>query len=96
MLRVILFLMMFANGSLALADDDPDHGMKRTIGIEEAWIENAVYLSTIRDNNANQGHAWDFGVQWDAAIAGDWGSEIDAPGLLAQQPLGRAPLMSMP
>ncbi|MBY0579083.1 MAG: hypothetical protein K2P57_08555 [Burkholderiales bacterium] len=65
--------------------------MKRVLGIEEAWVENAVYFSSSRDNDANPGRAWNFGVQWDAALSEHWGSEVDAPGLLAQQPLGRAP-----
>ena len=88
--RAVL-LPVFLSFVQNVAAGDPDRGMKRTLGIEEAWVENAVYLSTVRDNNANQGHSWNFGIEWDNVISGDWGSEIDAPGILAQQPLGRAP-----
>lgn len=67
---------------------DPDLGMKRALGLEEAWIEDAVYVSSSRDNDARAGHAWNLGVEWDAVLGERWGAEIDAPGILAQQPLG--------
>ena len=76
--------------------DDPDQGMARVLNIEEPWIENAVYLSSSRDNNASRGHAWNFGNEWDAALGTDFGTEIDAPILLATQPIGRAPSVLAP
>lgn len=78
------------------AGPDTDQGMARVLNIEEPWIENAVYLTSSRDNNASRGHAWNFGNEWDAALGDDWGSEIDAPILLAQQPIGRAPSVLAP
>ncbi len=80
----------------ALAGPDADQGMARVLNIEEPWVENAVYLSSSRDNNATSGHAWNFGLEWDAALGDDLGSEIDAPMVLAQQPVGHAPAALAP
>lgn len=96
--KLTLFVLILFLPLLALGDEggDPDHGMKRALGIEEPWIENAAYFSTIRDNSGQPGSAWNFGAEWDAALGGNWGTEIDAPGILARQPLGRSPAALAP
>ncbi len=80
----------------ASADDDQDMGMARVLNIEEPWVENALYVSSSRDNNSSAGHAWDLGLEWDAELGEDLGTEIDAPVVLATQPIGRAPAVLAP
>lgn len=96
MKRFLLGLLVLSVFNFAHAEGDPDRGMKRVLGIEEPWVENAFYFSSSRDNDSRQGHAWNFGVEWDAALNEKWGTEIDAPGVLAQQPVGRAPAAFAP
>jgi hypothetical protein len=91
----LLLLLPFSPLS-AFAGGDPDRGMSRALGIEEAWIENAVYLSSSRDNESTPGHTWNTGVEWDVAISRRWAAEIDAPGLLLADPPGNAALAMAP
>lgn len=93
---VIMALLIQPLAAFADPDPDPDHGMARALGIEEPWVENAAYFSSNRNNNASPGHAWNSGVEWDAVLGKDWGAEIDVPGILATQPLGRAPATLAP
>jgi hypothetical protein len=74
---------------IACAGSDPDRGMVRALGIEEPWIETAVYLTSSRDNVTTPGHTWNANVEWDVAFSRRWGAEIDAPGILATEPLGK-------
>ena len=87
---VMALLLLLLGGSLpARAGGDPDRGMIRALGIEEPWIETAVYLTSSRDNITSAGHTWNANVEWDVAFNRRWGAEIDAPGLLAAEPLGK-------
>lgn len=91
MRRSVVLLMLALAGwpLMALAGSDPDRGMTRALGIEEPWIETAVYLTSSRDNITSAGHTWNANVEWDLAFNRHWGAEIDGPGLLAAEPLGK-------
>lgn len=92
---ILLLLLTFAPFQ-AHAGDDPDKGMSRVLGIEEAWVESAVYLSSSRDNESTLGHTWNAGAQWDVALSPQWGIELDAPGLLAADPVGKGAMALAP
>lgn len=70
---------------------DPDRGMSRALGIEEAWAENAFYFNSARDNDSGPGHSWNLGAEWDIALDPNWGLEVDFPGLLMSTPIGQGP-----
>jgi hypothetical protein len=85
----LLMLVLATWPSPALAGSDPDRGMSRALGVEEPWIETAVYLTSSRDNVTTSGHTWNANVEWDVAFSRRWGAEIDGPGILAADPLGQ-------
>jgi hypothetical protein len=78
-----------AGDSTAPDDDDDIIGSQRSLNIEEPWQETSAYLSFNFDNNAAPGHEVEFGLENVIALNKDWGGEIDFPGLLLQQPVGR-------
>jgi hypothetical protein len=94
-LLTLLLLLVSAPYS-AHAGDDPDRGMSRALGIEEAWVESALYLSSSRDNESTVGHTWNTGAQWDVALSKQWGIELDGPGLLAVDPIGKGAMALAP
>jgi len=90
MIRILIILFILICQPLAVfAGDDPDQGMSRAWNIEEPWIENAYYFYASRDNDASSGHALNANVERDMAFSRQWGAEIDAPGLMATDPLGK-------
>jgi len=84
-------LMLSATATTAYAGGDPDQGMSRAWNIEEPWIENAFYIYASRDNDNAAGNALNLSGERDVAFSRRWGAEIDAPGLMAKEPLGKGP-----
>ena len=90
----LLFLLAWAaipQAALADEDDDPSGGVERSLGIDEAWVENALYLFTFADNDFSTGHSVNFQVEEDIAFSKNFGADVGFPALLLTQPLGSGP-----
>lgn len=70
---------------------DLDRGIVRSVHIEEAWVENAVYLHSINEDNLSSGHTWQISGEMDFAFNPWLGGELDFPVFLMNYPLGQGP-----
>ncbi len=93
---VLLMLVVLAGWPLQAHAGDPDQGMSRAWNIEEPWIENAYYIYASRDNSNAPGHTVSASVERDVAFSRRWGAEIDGPGVMAVQPLGKGAVAMTP
>ncbi len=74
-----------------LAGGDPDLGMSRSLGIEEAWVENSAYLTAGLDDDTSAGNTLGLAGEAEFAFNPSLGGEVDFPGVVMRQPLGAAP-----
>ncbi len=77
---------------LASADSDegdPSRGMAHSLNIDEAWVENAVYVFAFMDNDFSAGHSLDLEGEGVAAFTKDFGADLAFPQVLLEQPLGQ-------
>lgn len=81
---------MLAAGSAWAESCDVDDYVKKAIGIEEPWLENAGYLFTQVTNNSSP-QAVTLAPEIEARFTDRLGMELDLPSYTAQEPLGRAP-----
>ena len=93
---LLMILMLTALAPNAFAGGDPDQGMSRAWNIEEPWIENAFYIYASRDNENATGRAVSLSGERDIAFSRRWGAEIDAPGVMATEPLGKGAVAMAP
>ncbi len=70
---------------------DLDRGIVRSVQIEEAWVENAIYLNSANENDLSGGHGWELSAEIDFAFNAWLGGEIDFPVFLLTYPLGQGP-----
>ncbi|MHB1604769.1 MAG: hypothetical protein ACYCTV_00020 [Leptospirales bacterium] len=70
---------------------DLDRGIVRSVHLEEAWVENAVYLHSINEDNLSAGHSWQISGEMDFAFNQWLGGELDFPVVLMTYPLGQGP-----
>jgi hypothetical protein len=72
--------------------DDSSLGMEESINVDEAWIENSLFLFTFADNDFSKGNSFDLDGEWSHPLGHGFGMELEFPQVLALQPLGRAPV----
>lgn len=70
---------------------DLDRGVVRSINIEEAWVENAIYLHSVNDDVFSKGNTWELSGELDFAFNSWIGGEFDFPVFLMNYPLGSGP-----
>ena len=70
---------------------DLDRGIVRSVHIEEAWVENAIYLHSVNEDDLSAGHAWELSGEMDFAFNPWLGGELDFPVLLSTYPIGQGP-----
>ncbi len=72
-------------------EDDASKGMVESFNVEQAWVENEVFLTGSMDDSFSKGHNLDLEMEWEVAVDKVWGLELDFPELLAARPLGTEP-----
>ncbi|MHB1286043.1 MAG: hypothetical protein ACYCYP_05680 [Leptospirales bacterium] len=70
---------------------DLDRGIVRSVHVEEAWVENAIYLHSVNEDDLSAGHDWELSAELDFAFNTWLGGEIDFPVFLLTYPLGQGP-----
>lgn len=71
--------------------DDLSRGMEESINVDEAWVENSLFLFVFNDNDFSKGHSLNLEGEWSHPFGSDFGMELDFPQVLIQQPLGQGP-----
>jgi hypothetical protein len=81
---------------LCALGEEGDPGLIRALETDSASVENAYYLWAVVDNDTAPYHYIYLYGEGVAALAKDWGLEVDFPNLDTWDPLGRYPLVLAP
>jgi len=84
---MIVILINMANADSYVEQCDVDDYIIKAIGIEEPWIENAVYGFTQFSNNKNG--QLSFYPEVEAKFSNRLGAEIDLPSYVSDYPIGK-------
>jgi hypothetical protein len=71
--------------------DDLSRGMEEAINVDEAWVENGLFLFVFADNDFSKGHSFNLEGEWSHLFDPSFGMELEFPQVLTVQPLGQAP-----
>jgi len=84
---MIVILINMANADSYVEQCDVDDYIIKAIGIEEPWIENAVYGFAQFSNNKNG--QFSFYPEVEAKFSNRLGAEIDLPSYVSDYPIGK-------